>query len=151
LLPGSTWVEGLGDSDGHTSDALAGEPTWNQRLYGSTAWGTAGATGATDIDLATTKTYNLTGGTAAFMTCDITTFVQNWANGTWVNNGMLMWGGESGSSAYWFEYSSETSTVANRPYLTINYTPAPVPEPGSLLALGTMGVAALGFMRRRRA
>jgi len=148
-----SWIEGVGDkSEDADSMAWPGEPTFMERLHGSVAWQTPGATGAADIDLTTTKYYNLTGASAGFRTVDVTSFVEGWVNGGWANTGMLMWGGvdPTNSSTRWYENVSEDATVANRPYLTINYTP--IPEPGSLLALGSGLIAMGGFaLRRRRA
>lgn len=142
-----SWVEGTGD----IGATAIGDPTWNQQQFGQTNWEVAGATGATDIDLSDTKTYDVTGGVAGFRTVDITSFVNAWVNGGVTNNGLLMWGGVGVQNPYWLELPSEYSTVNMRPYLTITYTPAPVPEPGSLLALAGFGIAGFGMMRRRRA
>ena len=147
LQAGKSWVEGSGDS-GATQ---LGDPTFNERQKGSGGWDVRGGTGALDIDIANSKSYTLSGG-AGYRTIDVTSFVNGWVNGGWENNGMLMWGGidPTNSSTRWYMDVSE-GALSVRPYLTIEYTPGPVPEPGSLMALGTLGVAALGFMRRRRA
>ena len=155
LQSGKTWVEGTGDTAwqdvGGFAVALNGEPTYNERMYGSGGWEIAGGTGATDIDLLTTKTYDLTGGDG-FRTVNVTDFVNGWVNGGWANNGMLLWGGGgTGTNSYWYESVSEDGTVSLRPYLTVDYTEAPVPEPSSLLAFGAFGIAGLGLIRRRRA
>lgn len=146
LQPGTSWVEGRGDK----LTTVSPWPTWNQREYGVTNWGAAGAVGAGDIDLGTTKLYNLSGGDG-YRTVTVTDFVNGWVNGGWANNGMLLWGGvdpANTGAGYWFEACSE-STVS-RPYLMIDYTEAPIPEPSSLLALAGFGMAGLGFMRRRK-
>ncbi|MDO8587803.1 MAG: carbohydrate-binding protein [Armatimonadota bacterium] len=116
----ASWVEGGGD----TSTTVNPWPTWNQREYGATNWGTAGATGSGDIDTSTSKTYGLTGGTDGFRTVDVASFVNGWINGGLTNNGMLLHGGnDAGNGAtYWFMGVCEDPTVANRPYLTVNYT-----------------------------
>ncbi|MDO8587894.1 MAG: DNRLRE domain-containing protein, partial [Armatimonadota bacterium] len=130
LQPGATWVEGGGD----LLPTVNPWPTWNQREYGATNWGTAGATGAADKDDSTTKTYDLTGGTDGFRTVDVASFVNGWVNGGWTNNGMLMWGGNdpANGATYWFESCSEDATVANRPYLTVNYTSGDTTPPGDV-------------------
>lgn len=148
---GNSWVEGTGVG---STTALAGEVTWNSRVQGSTAWQTAGATGASDIDLATSKTLGTVTPSqgSGYRTVDVTDFVQGWVNGTWTNTGMLLWGGTGdGTGGYWWVGANENLNVGYRPYLTITYAPAPVPEPSSLLALAGFGLAGLGLIKRRRA
>jgi len=152
LQAGKSWVEGAGS---WTDPANPGEVTWNSQAHGSALWATAGATGAADIDLATSISWDLAGGNVdpGWITFDLKTFVQAWASGA-ENNGLVHWGGayagyEGDSQRYNWTYDSDTNTVPDRvPYLIVNYTP--IPEPSSLLALGAFGIAGLGFMRRRR-
>jgi hypothetical protein len=151
LQQGSSWVEGLG---GGTATANVGEPTWNSRAYGGTSWATPGGTGASDIDLATSKTLGAVTSAqgSGYRTIDVTDFVQGWVNGTWTNTGMLLWGGAAdGTGGYWWLGANENLNVGYRPYLTITYAPASVPEPSSLLAFAGFGIAGLGLIRRRRA
>jgi hypothetical protein len=149
LNAGKSWVEGVHSGAG----VSAGEVTWNSQASGGAAWATAGATGAADIDVSTTMTWSLASGSGeGYRQFDITNWVRDWVSGAWENNGFNMYGGVGdGSTSYWLIGTSESGSTDVRPYLTINYTPAPAPEPGSLMALGTLGVAALGLMRRRRA
>ena len=73
--PGKNWVEGVSQAP-----ATDGSVTWNSQVSGtpSTPWGTPGATGASDIVLATTQTFDLVGidGTATTINRDITSWVQ---------------------------------------------------------------------------
>jgi hypothetical protein len=139
---GKGWIEGTGDN---TAAAL-GEPTWNSQKHSANpAWATAGATGDSDVDKATTITFNKVAATSEWKTFDVKTWVNGWVNNGVQNNGMLMWGGTASGTptAYWNVLLSEYATTTSRPYLTVDYT---VPEPvtGLLLAAG------LALMLRRR-
>lgn len=150
LLPGKGWLEGTND---WSTPAVAGDVTWNSQAHGSTLWATPGATGAADIDQASTVSWNLAGGPndgsadGWVPAIDISALVQAWAGGA-ENNGMVWWGGSGGSdsSRYNWSYDSDTNTQPSRaPFLTISYTPTP--EPASLILL-VLGAAPL--LRRRR-
>ena len=76
-LTGKDWIEGI-----HTTDtASPGEPTWNQQKFGSVNWGTPGATDVTDIDQATSITWDKTGGLTESISLNVTPFVDGWVNG----------------------------------------------------------------------
>ncbi|MDO8587988.1 MAG: DNRLRE domain-containing protein [Armatimonadota bacterium] len=146
---GKAWNEG----SGAYPVASTGDVTWNSQQHGVAAWATAGATGGADIDLGTSQTWGIAAfsGTG-FRTFNVASWVQDWVSGAQQNNGMLMWGGiGTGSGNYYWAAMSEEATVANRPYLTIDYTVPPpvIPEPSSLLALLT-GASGLGLIWRRR-
>ncbi len=70
---------------------------------------------------------------------DMKLLVQQWANGTYPNNGWVMWAENS---------LSTTSAHLQRPTLTIDFTPAAIPEPGTMFLLGG-GAAVLLHWRRR--
>jgi hypothetical protein len=150
LQNGKSWVEGTNDWQ---DPAYTGDVTWNSQAHNVSAWQTAGATGAQDIDLATTISWNWSAADGVWATFDLTNWVQDWVNGSWQNNGILFWGGvtanSNNSNDYYWSYTSESAEVNRLPYLTVNYTV--VPEPSSMVALGTLGLGALGFIRRRRA
>jgi hypothetical protein len=139
--PGKGWVEGT--SNGTT--ALPGEPTWNSQKHQQTLWEVAGATGASDIDLGTTITFDKQGGISEWKTFDVTSWVVDWVNGV-ENNGMLIWGGvgDGVAGVYWINRMSEYADVNLRPYLTVDY----VPEPVSAILLAAGSVL---LLRRRRA
>jgi hypothetical protein len=125
LQAGKGWVEG---SAGWSDPALAGEVTWNSQAHGSILWATAGVTGAADIDLATSISWNLPGGNAdpGWITFDLTSMVQDWFDGTWENNGLVHWGGTyenpvGDNQRYNWTYASEGQ--ADRvPYLIVDYS-----------------------------
>jgi hypothetical protein len=119
VKPGNDWTEGI-----HTGNGVdPGEVTWNNRHFGGAAWQTPGATGANDIDQATTIYYNKTGSVNEYVLVDIKSFVQGWVSGDYENNGLLMWGGSASStSSYWQLVTKEETTNANRPYLIVSYT-----------------------------
>ena len=176
FLDGKDWIEGDGNSSrspgGFTPQpgaaALDGEVTWNSQKHNANpAWATPGATGAdTDIDMASTKTFTIASsahtGELSLVEVDVTDFVQAWANGTAENNGMIVWGGTTGSvgaAVNWNAIMSEnpggeswwsmsagaliTTDISYRPSMVVEYTP----EPASALFLG---LGLLPILRRRR-
>jgi hypothetical protein len=119
--------------------------TWNSQASGVAFWGLPGATGPTDIVIATTQTFDLVGvdGAATTITRDITAWVQDWVNNPANNNGMLWWGGNSADSGsgnryFYFGVKEDGAGPANdaaaaAPTLVIDYTV--VPEPGAIVLL----------------
>ena len=82
-----------------------------------------------------------------WVSCDITSMVQAWFAGAYANYGLVM--AKSPNQYPWPCLSSkESAEVDKRPVLEIAYMP--VPEPSSLLALGSGILALVGIVRRRR-
>src|SRR5262249_9080800 len=86
------------------------------------------------------------------ITVDVTSGVQAWSNG-FANRGWNIrpdngTGAMSQTDGILFS-SAEDATTGNRPLLTVNFTPATVPEPGVLLLTG-LGLATFGAARYRR-
>jgi hypothetical protein len=137
LRPGKGWIETLQTPPGTDGPHFDGSVTWNSQASGTTLWATPGATGATDIFLDTTKTFDLVGadGTATTMVLDITSWVQDWVNNPANNTGMLWWGGNSADSASgnrYFHFGVKEDgegpageAVAAAPTLVIEYTTGP--------------------------
>jgi len=182
FLDGKDWIEG-GGFGGRVpggfgippltqpgAAALDGEVTWNSQKHNANpAWATAGATGAgTDIHTASTKTFTIaaTANNKELRLVEIvvTDFVQAWVGGTAENNGMIVWGGNTGNvggnnnwnalmSEYpggeqWWDMSSGgliTVGIGYRPSLVVDYTPEPA---SALLLIAGLGLA--GLRRRRR-
>jgi len=77
------------------------------------------------------------GGSGAW---DVQVLVQNWADGTWENQGLVLdTRGDSATNALQMQSIS----------LTIDYT-MPIPEPATMALVGTGIAAFVGFARRRR-
>jgi len=127
LKAGKSWAEGVG-----LSPATDGSVTWNCQVtypVGNPSrlpWATPGATGDADIDLATTFTFDKSGpGISEWKDFNITSWVQAWVDGSWQNNGMVLWGGVgTGVNQYYGICGSETTDVSGnpRPKLVVNYT-----------------------------
>ncbi len=81
-------------------------------------------------------------------TIDVTAFVQSLVDTSASHAGILIKSSLEGSGFFGGDLSSsEWSTVADRPSLTVDFTM--VPEPG-MLALFSLGLAGLGFARRKK-
>jgi hypothetical protein len=137
--------------------------TWNNQVQGGpTPWaGLGGASLAgTDYDpipLADYmyvaagppiyKTITLTG--HAGLT--LTDLIDQWS-GNQANNAGLLWRSNTEGSSYTYDYlhvnSKENATLENRPMLSIDYTPAAIPEPATLVLASCVGAFAL--LRNRR-
>lgn len=94
-------------------DWVESEATWNQR-QSSVAWGNVGADGAVSRD---TAGISWSCATVGLKTFDLTSMVQQWSSGA-PNYGIVIV--ETGQDGVEW-YSSENTTVANRPLLTVQY------------------------------
>lgn len=122
------------------------QATWNERLTGA-AWTAAGGDyAAGSYATATLHPYQTAG--AEVYQISVTTLVQQWVAGTYVNNGMLLISDSENANQFkLFAFESTESSVSGAvlPQLVIDYTP--VPEPA---AMSVMGLAVAALARRRR-
>lgn len=96
------------------------EVTWNQ--YASAgSWQTAGALGASDRESTVLATLSPASGSHTIhLNNDGIALVQSWVDGSSINHGVIA--GDTDSTDGVDFYSSETSTIANRPKLTVVYS-----------------------------
>lgn len=119
----ASWGEGTSDAtnqEGAGAPATTNDATWRHRFYSATLWSTAGgsynATASATTSVAGTGPYTWSG---AGLVAD----VQAWLNTPANNFGWILIGNETiNKTARRFD-SRENGTVANRPQLTITYTP----------------------------
>lgn len=135
------WGEGTSTGTGTGGAPTPGDATWNYRFLNTDLWtlpgGDFAATGAT-------TTIGVALGVYTFSSQPkLVTDVQAWLDAPAANFGwVLKSANELVTNAR--EFGSGESSLADRPTLTINYTPAP--EPGSLALVA--GAAALLALRR---
>ena len=128
------WGEGTSaSSQGPLAASTSNDATWIHTFYSSQFWTTPGG----DFVMAASATQNVafvgsyTWGSTAGMVAD----VQQWLDTPASNFGWILFGGENADqTAKRFE-SRENGTVANRPKLTVTYTP-PATISGTLTLQG---------------
>ena len=134
------WGEGASNADsqeGQGAPATPGDATWRHRFYSTTFWSTPGGESSS-----TASATLLVGGAGLYTwgsTAQMVADVQSWLNTPSANFGWIVIGLESGNKTARRFDSRENGTPANRPQLTVNYTP-PV-TPGACCLLG--GVCSL--------
>jgi hypothetical protein len=124
------WGEGAsvaGGGEGGGAASAPGDATWIHTFYNTNFWSAAGG------DYSGVTSASLTVGGLGFYTwssAQLTADVQSWLDSPASNHGWIMLGDETfAGSAKRFD-TRENSVAANRPLLTIDYTP--VPEPSGL-------------------
>jgi hypothetical protein len=141
------WGEGASSTnDGDGVAAQTGDATWLDRFYNQGLfWANEGGdfSGVNSASQTIGQEGYYTWGSTSQMVAD----VQGWRDNPAANFGWLLLGDETQRSSKRFD-SGEVSTVAQRPLLTITYSP--VPEPATLAMLVSAGLAFI-MMRRRRA
>lgn len=155
----ANWGEGTSNSgqSGSGAASTAGDATWLHTLYNpadpsANRWASAGG----DLFAVASATADI-GDTVGFYTFNssaaLVADVQAWVNDPAANFGWALVGGEgTASTARRFD-SRESVTAGRRPLLSIEYTVAAVPEPGTFAlfaAAGAGGLVALTVRRRRR-
>ena len=142
----SSWGEGTSFGTGQGSAATPLDATWNYRFYNTNLWTTAGG----DVG-ATSGTANIgsAAGTAYTFASQpgLVANVQTWLDFPGSNFGWILRAAdETPSNVSARAFGSRESVPAQRPTLTVNYTPTP--EPGTFSLLAAAGLAA--FAQRRR-
>ncbi len=116
------WGEGTSDAsanEGRLAAATAGDATWLMRAFPVEAWTTQGGTIAAAID-ASTSSSGL--GVKTWTSAAMATTAQGWLASPDSNNGWLVRNTvETGSNTAIRFDSSESTTAANRPKLTVTY------------------------------
>ncbi len=137
---------------GHGGAPQAGDATWNYAFYGATPWTIAGGdwtASSTDIaDASVTGTLTAFNWSSSAMVTD----VQDWLNTPASNDGWLLKNPvENVATNFRAFWSAQGAAADNNPALApdLIVTYSTVPEPASLLLLGTGLIAVL--CRRRRA
>ncbi len=122
----NSWSEGTvndaGD-EGDGSPSTANSVTWKHRVYSGTLWTNLGGdfTGSSSASASVTDVGFYTWGSTATLVSD----VQGWVNNSATNFGWIIKGNEGvQKSAKRFD-SRTNATSANRPVLTVTYTPPP--------------------------
>jgi len=112
------------------------QATWNNRLTG-TAWGAAGL--QSGVDYNATAIGAATVSAPGWVSYSITSTVQGWVNGSYVNEGVVY---RETSAGHCYTYMSEYATASSRPKLDVTYTPPSGPGiTTSGLPADTVGVA----------
>lgn len=116
------WGEGTSNaSGGQGTNASTGDATWIHRMFDNATWSTEGGDFSSDPS-ATTEVANIgsyTWGSTSEMVAD----VQFWVDSPAMNFGWIVIGNESIPHTTKRFDSRETSGAANRPLLTITFTP----------------------------
>ena len=139
----SAWGEGRSSGSGTGGVATPTDATWNYRLFNTSPWIQPGG----DISLlpSGTTSIGVTVGTAYTFSSQagLVADVQNWLDNPGSNNGWILRAtDELALTAR--EFGSRETIQAQRPVLTVSYTP--VPEPGTI---GFLGAAVIALAARR--
>ena len=111
------WVEGnLKDQDRLLDNPYSA--SWMEYGYGE-QWESPGANGASDSDLSAIALTTKSG--TGWYVWDLTAAVQHWADGDWVNNGLILRSNNEGSSNLKAFSPSEYQSENLRPKLVIEY------------------------------
>ena len=152
------WGEGTtgaglgGGGTGQGFPANPGDATWSQNHFGASAWTNAGgdfsATASASAVVSQSLDTAYTWGSTAALVSD----VQNWLDSPGSNFGWLLLGDESGAQTFRQFYTRDEANPAFRPELLVDFTPASVPEPSTLVMAGIATLVGAGcWWRRQRA
>jgi len=137
---------------GQGSAAIAGDATWDDAKYPSTAWTGGVPANITGTSTALATTSGIEGTDGAEVTWSSTSLiaeVQGWLNTPSSNNGLVLVNADSTDPttflAFWGAQGAQNATNNMAPNLAVTYT---VPEPVSLSLVGV--VAPILLCRRQR-
>ncbi len=144
----SNWGEGASNAPGQEGAGAASQnndATWIHTFFPGSNWTSAGG----DFVGAASATTSVAGlGSYNWSSANLIADVQAWVDNPGTNFGWVVIGDEATSgSAKRFD-TRENATAANRPLLTIDFTP--IPEPGSIGFVGLLVIGALSAGRRKR-
>jgi len=125
----AAWGEGTSNADSQEGMGIAattGDATWLHTFYPSSFWVSAG--GDTSAVTSASLTVGGTGGGGLYSwnTAEMTSDVQAWLDDPGADFGWLLIGNESANQTVKRFDSRNNGTLANRPRLTVNYTPPTV-------------------------
>ncbi len=140
------WGEGSSSGSGQGSPAGTGDATWTHRVFNTDMWNSAGG----DFTGTASAVTNLSTGTGpvTWSSGQLTADVQDWASGASPNHGWILIADEQALGSAMSFGTREQGQAANRPRLTITFTPASSgtftlelqadpPEGGSVSGAGT--------------
>lgn len=145
------WGEGASDAIGAEGTGVAAEPgdaTWTDRFFPGTLWTTEGGDHVASASAAILVLHTSDGLATWGSTSAMVTDVQGWLDSPASNFGWVLIGDETTTTTARRFDSKENPTEANRPALTVLFTPPPagvgaVPDgddvPGVPLTLGKAG------------
>ena len=156
LLDAAGASEGTGGYDNTTGTPISNGPSddyiegdgdttkWpgNKAFHSADPWDTTyGPTGAHWED--TLNVQNL---------YDVTDIVEAWDNdlGTLNNYGFVVRNLTGVAKIYAFSSENYVNDVDSTPFLLVEYSTGVIPEPGTMLLLGTGVLGVIGYMRRKR-
>ncbi len=153
-----SWGEGTTEAgvtnigtNGSGDLANDGDATWSSRFYSATTptpWTAAGGDYVSTVSSMMTITRTVNAGFTWPSTTQLVSDVQAWLDSPSSNFGWeLINEDETTVATFRAFYTRETADTTLRPQLIVNFTPAAVPEP-STLVLASLGVVTLWGIRR---
>jgi len=134
------WGEGTSDAGvpgGEGAPSTANDATWIHRFFSSALWASAGG----DFEAAPSASTTVNGvGSYNWTSAQLAADAQGWLDIPSTNKGWIVLGDESAAGEARRYDSREHATEANRPQLTIDFTPVPIP------AVSTWGIVALTLL-----